>query len=158
MATKVSKKKAETVTEVTATEKPEVKKKTAAKKTTTRKKTTAKAAAKTAKKTTVSKKAKTEARKTEINNYPNAYLIVDHPIDMETIYGNHYAIRIGASADGYVEISFNNGEWQPCRYDAGYWWFDWTYFSPGHYEIKTRLVDTNGNSILETSPRKCRIC
>lgn len=152
MATKVSKKKAVTATAATE-EKPEIKKKTAAKKTTTRKKTTKAAAPKKAKAETA---VKTE--KKEVNNYPNAYLVLDHPIEMETIYGNHYAIRAGASPDGYVEISFNNGEWQPCRFDAGYWWFDWTYFSKGDYSIVLRLMDPNGSEIMETAPRKCRIC
>ncbi|MDR1195628.1 MAG: hypothetical protein LBL00_04025 [Endomicrobium sp.] len=155
MATKVSKKKVTAVDE----EKIEVKKKPAVKKTATRKKaaTKAPAAPKKAKAVTEVKEIKTEANN-NAGNYNDAYIIIDHPIEMETIYGNHYAIRVGASPDGYVEISFNNGEWQPCRYDAGYWWFDWTYFSKGDYAIAVRLIDPSGNAILETSPRKCRIC
>ncbi|MDR2426662.1 MAG: hypothetical protein LBD46_05735 [Endomicrobium sp.] len=153
MAMKVSKKKVTTISD--SEEKNEIKNKTTAKKTKTktRKKTT---------KTSDAKKMKsveeTKEIKTEVNNYPNAYIVIDHPIDMETIYGNHYAIRVGASTDGYVEISFNNGEWQPCRYDAGYWWFDWTYFAKDDYFIVVRLMDPGGNLIMETAPRKCRIC
>lgn len=155
MATKVLKKKTATVSAAaTTTEgKQEVKKKAAVKKIAAKKKTVKTAAPKKVK---AEKTVKTTKKTSK--NYPNAYLIIDHPIDMETIYGNHYAIRIGASPDGYVEISFNNGEWQPCRYDAGYWWFDWTYFSKGDYAIAVRLIDPNGNSIVETTPRKCRIC
>ena len=149
MAPKVSKKKVAVVEENTEvkTEVKEAKKKAVAKKATTKRKA---AVPKTPK--AVSK------QKQAVNNYPNAYLVVDHPVETETIYGNHYAIRIGASTDGYVEISFDKGEWQPCRFGGGYWWFDWAYFNKGDHSIAVRLMDTNGNSIIETSPRKCTIC
>ena len=146
MATKAIKKK---VTVAAVEEKAkEIKKKPAVKKKAAAKKITVKKASAKP----VSKKA--EAKK--INS--TSYLIIDHPIDMETIYGNHYAIRIGASPDGYVEISFNNGEWQPCRYGGGYWWYDWTNFAQGDYSIAVRLIGSDGKALVETVPRKCRIC
>lgn len=151
MAMKAIKKKNAAVMENTG-EIKEIKKKKAAKKTTVKKKT-----AKPKSASVKAEKAVNDIKK-EVCKYPNAYLVIDHPIEMETIYGSHYAVRIGASTDGYVEISFNDGEWQPCRYDAGYWWFDWTYFAQGHYSIKVKLTDPNGNTILESAPRKCRIC
>ena len=77
-----------------------------------------------------------------------AYVIIDHPLNGETISGLHYAIRIGAS-EGNVEISFNDGEWIACRPSAGYWWFDWGYFSPGSYKISARLRD--GEKTLKKS-------
>ena len=144
MATKVTKKK----TAVVNAEKTETKKKTAVKKPASSRKAVAKSE---------SKKEKVVNLETVKNN-SNAYLMIDHPVEMETIYGNHYAVRIGASSDGYVEIAFDNGEWHPCRFDAGYWWFDWTYFPKGNHSMSVRLVDANGSVIMETSPRKCIIC
>ena len=136
MATKVSKKAAEP------------KKKTTAKK----------AAAKTAapKKTAVKK----VAAKKQVNksDNPGSYVVLDYPVHNETIFGNHYAIRIGASHDGFVEISFNEGEWQPCRYAAGYWWFDWQYFMPGNYTVGVRLVNQDGALLDQTDHRPCVVC
>jgi hypothetical protein len=152
MVTKVSKKKAVAAAEEN-TEVKAVKKKSAAKKTTAKKKVAAPKAPKAA----APKKEKPALQET-VNNYPSAYLVIDHPAEMEIISGKHYAVRIGASADGYVEISFDNGEWHPCRYGGGYWWFDWTYFNQGSHTIAVRLMDPNGNSIIETVPRKCSIC
>ncbi|MCL2145506.1 MAG: hypothetical protein FWH43_08470 [Endomicrobia bacterium] len=151
MATRASKKKVVAAVEENA-EVKEVKKKTVVKKTSARKK-----AAAPASKAAAVKKVKTASKKA-VNNYPNAYLMIDHPVEKETICGSHYAVRIGASNDGYVEISFDGGEWQPCRFGGGYWWFDWTYFNIGDHTIAVRLMDPNGSSIIETTPRKCAIC
>jgi hypothetical protein len=109
-----------------------------------------------ANKTAAVKPAKAETSKTNAN--PNAYLVVDYPVEAEQIYGNHYAIRIGASPDGYVELSFNDGEWNPCRYADGYWWFDWVYFNPGNYKLVSRMIGNNGEIVKETGARKCKVC
>ncbi|MCL2335269.1 MAG: hypothetical protein FWC57_04320 [Endomicrobia bacterium] len=139
---KASKKK-----EVVAAEpvevKKEVKKKAAAKKP-----AAAKAASVKPAKSAVSKK----------NENQNAYLVIDYPVETEHIYGNHYAIRIGASPDGYVELSFNDGEWIPCRYADGYWWFDWVYFTPGNYKLASRMIGSNGEVVKSTGTRKCKVC
>ncbi|MCL2389602.1 MAG: hypothetical protein FWC85_04395 [Elusimicrobia bacterium] len=96
--------------------------------------------------------------KISVDSYAGTYIVLDHPVHNETIFGNHYAIRIGASQDGFVEISFNKGEWQPCRYAAGYWWFDWEYFMPGNYTIAVRLVDQGGETISQSDHRPCTVC
>lgn len=82
---------------------------------------------------------------------PKSYLVIDHPAQGEIISGLHYAIRIGASDNGSVEISFDGGEWQPCRASAGYWWFDWGYFTAGSHKIAARLVDSVG-VVVKKSP------
>lgn len=133
-------------------EKPAVKKKTTAKKTTAKKSAAVK---KTPAKTAVKKEVKTEAK---TNKNTNAYLLIDYPVEGDQISCGHYAIRVGASPDGYVELSFNNGEWHPCRYDDGFWWFDWVYFTPGNYTLAARMVDANGNVVIETAKRKCKVC
>ncbi|MCL1972249.1 MAG: hypothetical protein FWG57_04590 [Endomicrobia bacterium] len=156
MATKVSKKKvtAAVCGNAEAAEVKEIKKKVVAKKTTAKKKA---AAPKKTVKAEAPKKEKAKAKKVN-GNYPDAYLVIDYPVESETICGDHYAVKVGASTDGYVEISFDNGEWQPCRFGGGYWWFDWSYFNKGDHSIAVRLLDPSGNVIVETPSRKCEIC
>lgn len=81
----------------------------------------------------------------------SSYVLIDHPLDGEMIGGLHYAIRIGSSDNGSVELSFNNGEWQPCRASAGYWWFDWGYFTPGTYKLTARLRDNKGTTVKKSN-------
>lgn len=85
------------------------------------------------------------------------YIIIDYPTENETIAGVHYAIRIGASSNGTVELSINNGPWEPARYADGYWWYDWGYFVPGTARIAARLVDEKGKVIKNATTRKCVI-
>ena len=87
----------------------------------------------------------------------SSYVLIDHPSNGETVCGLHYAIRIGSSEHGSVEISFNSGEWQPCRASAGYWWFDWGYYTPGTYKIVARLRNGAGESIAKSPIVKCEV-
>ena len=87
----------------------------------------------------------------------SAYIVVDHPQENELISGLHYAIRIGASDNGSVEISFDNGEWQQCRPSAGYWWFDWGYFTPGIHSVTARLRNADGKTLKKTPSIKCEV-
>mgnify|MGYP000892598991 CR=1 FL=1 len=93
----------------------------------------------------------------EIAPNSNVYVVVDHPCEKETINSSEYVIRIGASMDGYVEISFNDSEWQPCRFASGYWWFDWKYYQPGNIKICARLVSNDGQIIKLSDARKCKV-
>lgn len=162
MATKVTKKKevleeveAKTEEKETAKAKP---KKASIKKKTTAKKTVKKAAPKKkAVKAVANKEDSVKADKKE-NLNSNSYLIIDFPVEAEKVYSRHYAIRIGASVEGYVELAFNEGEWIPCRFDDGYWWFDWVYFTPGKYTIAARMIDPEGKIVIQTPPRKCTVC
>jgi hypothetical protein len=90
--------------------------------------------------------------------YLGAYLTIDFPIENEVVSGLDYAIRIGASKDGFVELALNDGEWRPCRFSSGYWWFDWGYFTPGEYKISARLVAAGSNDIILTKERNCKVC
>jgi hypothetical protein len=87
----------------------------------------------------------------------NTYIVIDHPTEGEVISGIHYAIRIGASNEGSVEIAFNDGEWQPCRPAAGYWWYDWVYFQPGKQKLVARIIDTQGNVVKKSAVRKVEV-
>ncbi|MDR2709562.1 MAG: hypothetical protein LBC07_06280 [Elusimicrobiota bacterium] len=88
----------------------------------------------------------------------DAFLSIDFPMENDSIVGLHYAIRVGASKNGYVEISFNDGEWNPCRFGAGYWWFDWGYFKPGTYKISARLISVDNNKVVLVTERTCKVC
>ncbi|MDR1522887.1 MAG: hypothetical protein LBS29_02920 [Endomicrobium sp.] len=112
----------------------------------------------TTKKETKLKTKSIDEKKLELKNNCNSYIVIDYPFESENIKGFHYVIRVGASNEGYVELSFNNGEWLPCRFASGYWWFDWSYFTPGDHFISARLVNPSGDVILQTENRKCRVC
>ena len=115
-----------------------------------------------AKKKSVSKAASTKkvnssAKSKELEAKKNSYVIVDYPVENETIAGNNYVLRIGASTDGYVEVSFNSGEWLPCRFASGYWWFDWNYFKSGNVTIAARIVGSDGKVVKLSDIRKCKV-
>ncbi|MBQ3833904.1 MAG: hypothetical protein II816_00060 [Elusimicrobia bacterium] len=93
----------------------------------------------------------------EFVNNSNSYVLVDYPVENETVYGDSYVLRIGASFDGYVEVSFNDSEWQPCRFASGYWWYDWMYFKPGNIKIVARLVGNDGKVLKISDIRKCKV-
>lgn len=93
----------------------------------------------------------------EVKNNPNSYVIVDYPVENETIVSDNYVLRIGASTDGYVEVSFNSGEWLPCRFASGYWWFDWNYFKSGNVTIAARIVGSDGKVVKLSDIRKCKV-
>ncbi len=93
----------------------------------------------------------------EFVNNSNSYVLVDYPVENETVYGDNYVLRIGASFDGYVEVSFNDSEWQPCRFASGYWWYDWSYFKPGNMKIVARLVGNDGKILKISDIRKCKV-
>ncbi len=139
-----------------------VKKAVSAVKKTLKKKTTVKTVKKAATTKKVNEvkqqeKAQEKVMQQEINNNNNSYVIIDHPVENETIYGDNYVLRIGASFDGYVEVSFNDGEWQPCRFASGYWWYDWMYYKSGNVKIVARLVCNDGKILKVSDIRKCKV-
>jgi hypothetical protein len=87
----------------------------------------------------------------------DTYIIIDHPSANETVYPNHYAVRIGASNKGAVEISINNSEWLPCRYSDGYWWFDWQEFKSGKNKIVARLKNEKGRVLKKSAVCECEV-
>ena len=103
------------------------------------------------------KKVNSSVKSKELEAKKNSYVIVDYPVENETIAGNNYVLRIGASTDGYVEVSFNSGEWLPCRFASGYWWFDWNYFKSGNVTIAARIVGSDGKVVKLSDIRKCKV-
>lgn len=155
MAMKVTKKK-EAVENVLSSNSAEAKKAAPKKKTATKKAPAAKKISVKKEKKAVVKTVSKKEKKVIAPN--NAYVYIDYPLEAENISSSHYAIRIGASPDGYVELSFNDGEWNPCRYGGGYWWFDWLYFTPGNYKLSARMIGNDGSVVAETQKRKCKVC
>jgi hypothetical protein len=100
-------------------------------------------------------RAKKVSRKAELS--PESYVIIDHPQDGDLVSGLVYTVRIGASSNGTVELSIDGGDWQPCRFAAGYWWFDWGWYTPGSHSLCARLRDDAGNTISESAPVKCEV-
>ena len=123
----------------------------AKKKVSTKKKVTA------AKSASVKKACNASKKELEAKNNPNSYVIVDYPVENETIASDNYVLRIGASTDGYVEVSFNSGEWLPCRFASGYWWFDWNYFKSGNVTIAARIVGSDGKVVKLSDIRRCKV-
>lgn len=70
---------------------------------------------------------------------------IGYPQKDEEIVSPSYTFRVGAGGDvERVEISVNKGPWQPCRYSAGYWWYDWTGYAAGRYQVGARARLKNG--------------
>lgn len=79
---------------------------------------------------------------------------VDYPQQDEVIASADYAIRVGAPGGAsQVEISLNQGPWQPCREAAGYWWYDWSGYSNGEHEVVARCLDSSGR-LLRGEPHE----
>ncbi len=80
---------------------------------------------------------------------------VDYPQEGEKIISGHYAVRISAPA-GAVEISVNGSDWQPCRSDSGYFWFDWWPTEAGKYKLTARMNAGDGSS-QKSKVRSCTV-
>jgi len=72
------------------------------------------------------------------------YLWIDYPQQNEALYSAHYVIRLGVGGAETVELSIDQGAWQPCRSASGYWWFDWTDAAPGAHTLVARMKAFNG--------------
>lgn len=74
---------------------------------------------------------------------------VDYPPQGATISSPQYAVRVSAPEDARgVEVSVDQGAWRPCRKAAGHWWYDWSGYDDGEYEIIARLETADGRRML----------
>jgi transaldolase/glucose-6-phosphate isomerase len=99
---------------------------------------------------------KNTGAKTKLTN-TNEYVMVDHPKNLETITSRHYAIRISASDAAGLDISIDDAPWQDCRPSVGYWWYDWTNFTPGTHQLVARMRTNNGEYLI-SKRRRCKVC
>jgi hypothetical protein len=79
---------------------------------------------------------------------------VEWPGEDEAIARPSYTVHIAAmpGADG-VEISIDSGDWMACREALGLWWYDWSGFEKGDYELSARTRMGDGISII-SAPRR----
>ena len=71
-----------------------------------------------------------------------AKISIDYPQQGETIHRGHYAIRI-SGGNGESQISIDKGDWQNCRLDAGYSWYDWFPETAGSHLLSVRTRVNN---------------
>ena len=110
---------------------------------------------KTAKKTRATKKTVKPVNKSTFTN-KNEYVVMDHPRNLENITSWHYAVRMGTGVNcEKVDVSIDDKPWQACRYSNGYWWYDWTNYTPGSHQLIARMTKTNGQYLI-TKKRRCR--
>lgn len=70
---------------------------------------------------------------------------IDYPRHDETITSNAYTFRVVAMPGiRKVEISINEGPWQPCRESGGAWWYDWSGYTAGDHEATARVMLADG--------------
>ncbi|MEI7529888.1 MAG: hypothetical protein WCK76_13210, partial [Elusimicrobiota bacterium] len=72
------------------------------------------------------------------------------------ITARNYTIRVSASNAHGLDISINDGTWQPCRHSVGYWWYDWSNFTPGTHQLVARMRTNNGEYLI-SKRRRCKV-
>lgn len=80
-------------------------------------------------------------------------LTMDYPADGAVIQGAEYIFRVSASSEAEaVEISIDQGPWRPCRWAAGYWWYDWEPEGAGRYQARARMRTADG--LVDATPAR----
>lgn len=82
------------------------------------------------------------------------FIWVDYPQEGEKLLGPTYVIRLGIGGADSVEIAIDKGPWQPCRFTAGYWWYDWDNIAQGKHTLVARMKTSDGKT-YRTPPRSC---
>jgi hypothetical protein len=83
--------------------------------------------------------------------------MLDFPKEGEQVDSTEYTLRIDAPESAqFVEVSINQGPWQPCRRASGYWWHDWTGFGSGSYQARARMHNPEGR-VMTTLARHFRV-
>lgn len=74
---------------------------------------------------------------------------IDYPKEGEEITSPQYTFRIGVSAavEG-VEIAINDKPGRNCRESCGYWWYDWSGYKTGEYQVVARVRAKGGKEIV----------
>lgn len=81
---------------------------------------------------------------------------IDYPLEGELVFSPHYTARVKAPSARAVEVSFDAGPWQPCRFADGHWWHDWSGYSSGSHVVSARVEREEGG--YETlRPRAFRV-
>lgn len=83
------------------------------------------------------------------------YVVIEYPKEKEIIVHPSYTIKIGTNKNNNVEISIDSGDWQPCRFAEGFWWYDWSNYSDGKHRIVARIFDDTGNMLKKSKIKQC---
>lgn len=87
----------------------------------------------------------TEARPEPLLEYPQAG---------EVIGSSNYSFRIRTlPLASSVEVRVGQGDWQPARFAAGHWWFDWMGYQGGEHDVAVRVIDAEGRPFAEEQRR-----
>ena len=62
---------------------------------------------------------------------------IEYPQQGERVQRGHYAIRISAG-EAECQAAIDGSDWQSCRGDAGFCWFDWYPEKSGTHTISVR--------------------
>ena len=78
-----------------------------------------------------------------------AALVVDYPMQAETIRSDEYTVRVSApdTAEA-VDVSVDQGPWLACRKAEGFWWYDWSGFENGEHEVIARTAGKDGRFLM----------
>ncbi|MCK4659256.1 MAG: hypothetical protein KAV82_07005 [Phycisphaerae bacterium] len=83
------------------------------------------------------------------------HVTIDFPTENEVIESAVYTIRLGAGAStNNALVRIDGGEWSQCRFEDGYWWFDWADYDSGAHEIIAEGWNILGQR-TETDVRHC---
>ena len=81
-------------------------------------------------------------------------LQVKWPCEGNVIAQPGYTFHIEAGPEAQeVEVSINMGNWLPCRKANGVWWYDWSGYAKGDYELEARCRSDQGVSTLSSLRR-----
>lgn len=94
--------------------------------------------------------------RTETRTTLKEYVEIDYPTNMETITSRYYGIRIGTGPCDRVDISIDDQPWQTCRHSVGYWWYDWTNYTPGTHQMVARMYTKTGEYLI-SKRRRCKV-
>src|SRR4051812_5139169 len=73
-------------------------------------------------------------------------IAIEYPRENEKVMSNCYTFRIAAMPGvKKVEVSINDSAWMPCRKAGDCWWYDWSNYGSGDYELVSRIQLSNGH-------------
>ncbi len=80
---------------------------------------------------------------------------IDYPRQHERITSGWYTIRVSAvlGEAERVLVSIDDAPFQPCRFAAGYWWFDWDGYRSHHHRLIAKIVSPEGEVVSEAARR-----
>jgi hypothetical protein len=81
------------------------------------------------------------------------YVVIDFPMEGEIIRSGSYTFRLGGSPADRVEVSIDKRDWQACRPEVGYWWYDWSGYSAGPHTVQAR-ISPSGKRAVKSKPRQ----